>query len=385
MSKAVVVSAKRSVIGKFQKSLASVKPETLGAMAMKAVLDDTGIDPATVDEVIFANLFNYYMADAARYVWLEAGLPHSVPALQIDRQCGSSLNAIALAAMEIETGNAKIILTGGVESYSHQPFMVARPEGAYPRNLEFIPYEAHKNGLPMILTAENIASRYGISREECDRFSLRSHQLAAAAWEQGLFADQVFPVPIPQKKGDPKWVTADDCVRFDASYEGLARLKPVMKADGVVTAGNSSPMNDGASAVLVMSEEKAKELGLEPLATVSAWAAAGCDPDYMGLGPIYAIRKLLQRTGKTIDDIDLYEINEAFAAQTLGCVRELGIPEEKLNVNGGAIAIGHPNAASGGILTARLLHEMKRRDASSGIISFCCGGGQGISVLFERY
>ena len=384
MSKAVIVSAKRSVVGKFQKSLAPVSPGTLGAMAMKAVIKDAGIAPEMIDEVIFGNLFNYNMANAARYVWLEAGLPHEVPAFQIDRQCGSSLNAVALAAMTIETGNADIVLAGGVESYSHQPFMVERPQTAVPRSLKFLPYEVERDCTPMILTAENVAERYKVSREDCDKFALRSHQLAAAAWKNGYFDDQVFSIEVPQKKGDPQIVTMDDCVRFDLTYEALAKLKPVMKEDGVVTAGNSSPMNDGSSAVLLMSEEKAKELKLEPLAVVSAYATAGVDPDYMGIAPIYAIRKLLKRVNKTADDIDLYEINEAFASQSLACVRELGIPDEKLNVNGGAIAIGHPNAASGGILTARLLHEMKRRDVHSGIVSFCCGGGQGIAVLFER-
>ena len=384
MKKAVVVSAKRSVVGKFQKSLASVPPEKLGAMAMKAVIEDTGISPEMIDEVIFGNLFNYNMANAARYVWLEAGLPPEVPAFQVDRQCGSSLNAVALAAMTIETGNADIILAGGVESYSHQPFMIERPQSAVPRSLKFVNYEVERDCTPMIITAENVAERYHVSREDCDKFALRSHQLAVAAWENGYFDEQVFPVEIPQKKGDPKIITMDDCVRFNLTYEALAKLKPVMKADGVVTAGNSSPMNDGSSAMLVMSEEKAKELNLEPLGVVSAYATAGVDPDYMGIGPISAIQKLLKKVNKTVDDIDLYEINEAFASQSLACVRELGIPDEKLNVNGGAIAIGHPNAASGGILVARLLYEMKRRDVHSGIVSFCCGGGQGIAVLFER-
>ena len=383
MKKAVVVSAKRSVVGKFQKSLASVPPEKLGAMAMKAVIEDTGISPEMIDEVIFGNLFNYNMANAARYVWLEAGLPPEVPAFQVDRQCGSSLNAVALAAMTIETGNADIILAGGVESYSHQPFMIERPQSAVPRSLKFVNYEVERDCTPMIITAENVAERYHVSREDCDKFALRSHQLAVAAWENGYFDEQVFPVEIPQKKGDPKIITMDDCVRFNLTYEALAKLKPVMKADGVVTAGNSSPMNDGSSAMLVMSEEKAKELNLEPLGVVSAYATAGVDPDYMGIGPISAIQKLLKKVNKTVDDIDLYEINEAFASQSLACVRELGIPDEKLNVNGGAIAIGHPNAASGGILVARLLYEMKRRDVHSGIVSFCCGGGQGIAVLFE--
>ena len=384
MKKAVVVSAKRSVVGKFQKSLASVPPEKLGAMAMKAVIEDTGISPEMIDEVIFGNLFNYNMANAARYVWLEAGLPPEVPAFQVDRQCGSSLNAVALAAMTIETGNADIILAGGVESYSHQPFMIERPQSAVPRSLKFVNYEVERDCTPMIITAENVAERYHVSREDCDKFALRSHQLAVAAWENGYFDEQVFPVEIPQKKGDPKIITMDDCVRFNLTYEALAKLKPVMKADGVVTAGNSSPMNDGSSAMLVMSEEKAKELNLEPLGVVSAYAIAGVDPDYMGIGPISAIQKLLKKVNKTVDDIDLYEINEAFASQSLACVRELGIPDEKLNVNGGAIAIGHPNAASGGILVARLLYEMKRRAVHSGIVSFCCGGGQGIAVLFER-
>ena len=374
-------------MGKFQKSLASVEAHALGALAIKDVLDNSGIDPAQVDEVIFANLFNYNWANMARVAWLEADLPVEVPGIQVDRQCGSSLTAIALAAMTIETGNADIILTGGVESYSWQPFMIARPAMPFPRSLNFMEYMASvakRGNAPMIMTAENIAAKYGITRTECDAFALKSHQNATEAWRKGYFNGHVFSVSAPQRKGEPKVVTMDECVRPDTSMEALARLKPVLKTDGVVTAGNSSPMNDGSTASLLMSRSKAEALGLLPMATVTAYASVGCEPDYMGLGPVFAIRKLLKKVNRNIDDIDLYEVNEAFAAQTLACIKELELPMDKLNVNGGAIAIGHPNAASGGILAARILHEMQRRDAKSGIVSFCCGGGQGIAVLFER-
>lgn len=387
MREAVVVAARRSVVGKFQKSLAAVGGHELGALAMKDILTNAGVDPMEVDEVIFANLFNYNWANMGRVAWLEADLPVEVPGIQVDRQCGSSLTAIALGAMAIETGNADVILAGGTESYSKQPFMIARPESAVPRALQFVEYIASvkkRGNAPMIITAENVAEKYGITREECDKLAYMSHINAAKAWEKGYFDGHVFPVSVPRKKADPLLVTMDDCVRPDCTIDSLERLKPVLKADGVVTAGNSSPMNDGASATLIMAREKAEALGLKPLATVTAHASAGCEPDLMGMGPYYAITKLLKKVGKTVHDIDLFEINEAFAAIVAACVKKLEVPYEKLNVNGGAIAIGHPNAASGGILTARLLHEMVRRDAKSGIVSFCCGGGQGVAMLFER-
>lgn len=385
MRNAVVVAAQRTPVGKIRKALAGFDAADLGAMAAIKCIEKAGIDPAIIDECLMGNLFNVNHGCIARKVALTAGLPFEVPGVAIERQCSSSLNAVAYGAMLIQTGNIDVALAGGVESYSQMPLMIKNPQMAYPSNLEFVKYDTHPPHLSisMIQTAENLAKKYHLTREECDEFALRSHQNAARAWKEGLFDEQVFPVEIPQKKGAPIIFNMDECVRADATMESLAKVRPVLEG-GIVTAGNASPMNDGAAMVLLMSEEKAKELGLEPLAKVTGFASAGVDPSIMGFGPVPASQKLLKKAGLTVDDIDLWEINEAFAAQSIPCVRELNIPIERVNVNGGAISIGHPNAASGGILVARMVYEMRRRDAKRGIVTFCCGGGQGFSVLFER-
>ena len=387
MKEAVIVEVARTPVGKFRKSLAAFEAPVLGGMAMKKVVEKAGIKPETLDEVIYANLFNYNWGNLARLAVLEAGFPVSVPAISVNRQCASSLDAVAFGASLIMTGAAETVLAGGVESYSKQPFMIKRPEMGYPMALEFVPHRVSIDKVgdpPMIITAENLAEKYGITREECDEFAFNSHRKAAAAWERGFFDEEIFPVEIPQRKGDPIVFIKDECVRPDTSMEALAKLRPVMKKDGVVTAGNASPMNDGASAILLMSADKAEKLGLEPLAKVTAFASAGVDPTIMGIGPVYATRKLMEKTGLTIDDFDVIELNEAFAAQSLACIKELEINTDKLNPNGGAIAIGHPNAASGGLLTARTVRYMQERDLKKGLISFCCGGGQGFSCLVER-
>ena len=388
MTDAVIVEVARTPVGKIKKALASVEPHVLAGMTMNKVIEKAGIDPAIIDDVIFANLFNYQYGNFARVAWLEAGLPVSVPAMSIHRHCSSSINAVALAASLIMTGSADIILAGGCESYSQQPFMVKKPSTAYPMSLEFITQRNSSDAVgdpPMIITAENLAKKYNLTREECDQFALDSHKKAAAAWERGFYDGETFPVEIPQRKGDPIVFKMDECVRADSTMEALGRLRPVLLKDGVVTAGNSSPMNDGASAILLMSAEKAKELGIEPMAKVGAFAAAGVDPNIMGIGPVAATRKLMQKTGLTIDDFDIIELNEAFAAQSLACIKELNITDmDKLNPNGGAISIGHPNAASGGILTARTVRHMQEHDLKKGLISFCIGGGQGFSCVIER-
>jgi acetyl-CoA C-acetyltransferase len=327
------------------------------------------------------------MGNLARVAVLEAGFPVSVPAITINRQCASSLNAVGFAASMIQSGAADVILTGGVESYSKQPFLIKKPDTAYPMTLEAAPFRLSTDIIgdpPMIITAENLAKKYGITREECDAFALDSHKKAAAAWERGFYNGETFPIEIPQKKGDPIIYQYDECVRGDSTMEGMAKLKPVLVKDGVVTAANSSPMNDGASAVLLMSEEKAKELGLKPLARVGAYASAGVDPNIMGIGPVDSTRKLMAKTGLKIDDFDLIEMNEAFASQSIACLKELEIDTKKLNPNGGAIAIGHPNAASGGILTARTVRYMQEKDLKRALITFCVGGGQGFSLILER-
>lgn len=389
--RAAVVEAVRTPVGKMRQSLASMPAMTLAAGVIKACVDRTGIDPNQVDEVLFSNLMNNDNASPARMAWLAAGLPMQVPGASIERRCASSLTSLSFAAALIESGHADVALAGGVDSYSQQPILIKRPEQAYPGTLKVLDVKRSPDNIgdvSMIQTAENLAEKYDISREACDEFSCRSHRLAAKAWAEGLFDRQVIPVSVPQRKGEPKLVTMDDCVRPDCTVESLARLKPVIKADGVVTAGNSSPMNDGASAMLVMSEERAQREGLEPLGVVTAFASAGCHPHYMGYGPVVATQKLMAQTGLGLRDFDLIEINEAFAAQSLACLKEMGLDNEedmaRINVNGGAISIGHPNAASGGILVARILYEMKRRNARRGLVTFCIGGGQGMSLVLER-
>ncbi len=383
----VIAEVIRTPIGKFRKALASLEAPYIGSLVMKKVVEKAGIDPKSIDEVIFGNLFNYNWGNLARIALLEAGFPISVPAITVNRQCASSLDAMTLGASLIMAGAAEVVLTGGVESYSKQPFMVKRPESAYPMSLDMEPLKVSSDrlgDLPMIMTAENLAEKYGITREECDEFALNSHKKAAAAWERGFYDEETFPIEIPQAKGSPVVFERDECVRADSSMESLRRLNPVMKEGGVVTAGNASPMNDGASAILLMNVEKAKEFGLTPLARVAAFASAGVDPNIMGIGPVYATRKLMEKTGLTIDDFDVIELNEAFAVQAIACIKELGIDTKKLNPNGGAISIGHPNAASGGILAARTARYMRERGLKRGLITLCCGGGQGVACLLER-
>ncbi len=391
MRKAVIVNAVRTPIGKRGKSLACVPAAQLASVVMKESVQRAGIDPKEVDEVVFGNLMNFDYNNIARIAWLESGFPVEVPATVVNRRCASSLTAMVTGAMMVQTGNAEIVLTGGVESYSQNPFMVKRPETEYPNKLMVLETKQAPESIgnvPLLKTAENIAKKYNISREECDELALRSHMLASRAWKNGSFREQVMPVQVTQKKKEVT-VNWDDCVRADCSMESLSKLKPAIDPAGVVTAGNSSPMNDGASAVMVMSEEKALSLGLKPLAVIKEFCAVGCDPNYMGMGPVYATKKLFDRTGLSFKDIDLIEINEAFASQSVACLKEMGLynPEDmaRVNVNGGAIAIGHPNAASGGILTARLIYELGYRDLRRGLVTFCVGGGQGFSVILEKY
>ena len=387
MNEAVIVSVARTPVAKRGQSLAGFEAPELGALAIREVVERSGIDPESIDDVIFGNLFNFNHGNLARVTTLKAGLPISVPAVTIDRQCSSSLNAVAFGASLIMTGACETVLCGGVESYSKMPLMINRPDTAYPMNLSFAQFGVSTKEIgdpPMIITAENLAKMYGLSREEIDEFAVASHKKAAAAWDRRFFNDEVIPIEIPQKKGAPIVFDKDECVRKDASMETLSKLKPVLLSDGVVTAGNSSPMNDGASAVLLMSKTRANELGLEILAKVTAFASAGVDPNIMGIGPVAATRKVMNKTGLSIDDFDIIELNEAFASQSIACIKELGIDMKKVNPNGGAIAIGHPNAASGGILMCRTVRHMREHDLKRGLISFCIGGGQGFSLVVER-
>ena len=390
MRDAVIVSASRTPIGKFKGDLAGFTFPELAALVLRDVIGQVGLEADTVDEVILGNLFAGDWGNVARASLLEAGFPLQVAGLTVDRQCSSGVNAVGLAASMIQTNMADVIIAGGVESYSRQPYYVERPRAAFPAGIKELKYKVaparYVGGClssDMINTAENLARQYQITREECDCFAMDSHLKAAKAWESGCFDEQVVEVRVPQRKGEDKLIRMDACIRPETSMESLAKLRPIMEG-GVVTAGNASPMNDGAAVVLVMSADKARELGLKPLAVVREYAACGVEPTTMGIGPVFATRKLMQRHGYTLEDFDLIELNEAFAAQSLACIRELGVDPKKVNVEGGAIAIGHPNGASGGMLTARLVYALRRRNLKRGLVSFCIGGGQGFSLVLEN-
>ena len=388
MREAVIVSAVRTPVGKCRGALASVPAHELGALAVREAVKRAKIDPALIEDIIWANLMNNEINNMGRMVGLSAGLPIEVPGITLDRQCPASLNALAFASMFIEGGYNDIMVAGGCESDSRRTYTMEKPTGAYQVNppqwavIHTAPDEI--GNVPMGLTAENVAEKYGITREECDAFAVRSHKKVAAAWEAGYFNEQVVPVEVQLGKGKVNVVAKDEAVRPDTSMESLAKLSPVFKKGGIVTAGNSSPMSDGAGAMVIMEKSLAKSMGLEILAKFKAYAAAGVDPKIMGIGPVASTRKLFKKTGMTMNDIDLIELNEAFAAQSIAGIRDLGIPEDKINVNGVAIAHGHPLAGSGAVLVAKMVYELKRRNLSTGLISFCAGGGQGVSVVLER-
>ncbi|MBL4699201.1 MAG: acetyl-CoA C-acyltransferase [Phycisphaerales bacterium] len=397
--RAAVICALRTPIGRYGGALASVRPDDLAAHVIRAVVKQSKIDPALIDEVYLgaANQSGEDNRNVARMAGLLAGLPETVPGSTVNRLCASGLDAINIAASMIETNHGDIFIAGGVESMSRAPYVLSKSETAFGRSQELFDTsigwrfinpklaELH-HPFPMGETAENIARKYNISREDQDQFAFSSQQKWAKAHELGLFKDEIVPVSIPQRKGDPIIVDTDEHPRPDMTLEKLAKLRPVFAKDdlGSVTAGNSSGINDGASALLLVEECKAKELGLTPLAFVGMSASAGVDPAYMGIGPAPAIRKALKRASLTINDIDLIELNEAFAAQSIACARELNIDQSKLNVKGGAIAVGHPLGCSGARIATTLIHEMVRTDAKRGLASLCVGVGQGLATVFER-
>ena len=388
MREAVIVGAARTPVGRARGKLAAVPAHLLGAIALKAAGARAGIDPNEIEEVIFGNLFANEYANIARNVALEAGLPYEIPAFTIDRQCASSLSALTLAAALIQAGQADVVAAGGVESDSRRTYVMEKPTQAYqpvpPKWADFMTAPAKEDCISMVETAENVAKKFNVSREDADAFAAESHKKAAAAWEAGRFDSQIVSVETPVGKGTTESVGKDESIRPDTTAETLAKLRPVLPNGIVVTAGNSSPMNDGAGALIVMEREKARALGLKIWGRFVAGAAAGLDPKIMGYGPVVATEKLLQKTGRTLNDIDLIEMNEAFATQSVACIRGLNMDVSKLNVNGGAIALGHPLAGTGAILVTKLLYEMERRDVGSGLVTFCIGGGQGASVILER-
>ncbi|MBU8906087.1 thiolase family protein [Desertibacillus haloalkaliphilus] len=386
MTEAVIVSAVRTPIAKKGGALATVDPSIYGGRVIEEAIQRSGIEGTNVDDVIFGNCLSGG-GNMARLSLLQAGLPHSVPGVTIDRQCGSGINSVALAAEAIIAGRATITVAGGTESMSRSPYLLAPQERTYDRvPPKFVKRQLapdHIGDPPMGITAENLVEKYKISREEQDEFALESQQKMASAMEQGLFDEQIVPITIKGRKGEVTF-SKDEHPRPDVTHEGLEKLAPVFKKGGSVTAGNSSGVNDGASALVLMSKAEAQARNLEPLAIVKDWTVAGVDPNIMGIGPVPAIQKLLKRTDLSLDDIDLIEVNEAFASQVLACDRELSFDRQKLNVNGGAIAHGHPIAATGGMLVTKLAYEMKRRDVKRGLVSACIGGGQGIALLLER-
>lgn len=397
MRRAAIVSPLRTAVGAFGGSLRPLPANQLAATILKALVERSGIDPARIDDVVMAQSYSNSEAPClGRYAALEAGLPVEVPGMTLDRRCGSGLQAVIDAAMQVQTGAADVVVAAGVESMSnieyystdmrwgsragsvtlHDRLQRGRERSQPEERFGYI------SGMPE--TAENLAKDYGITREEADAFAMRSHQRAAQAWAAGKFADELVSVAVPQKKGEPIVFARDEGIRAETTMDSLAKLKPVIKG-GTVTAGNASQQNDAAAACLVVAEDKLVELKLEPIAWVTGWAAAGCEPARMGIGPVPAVKKLFARTGLSFKQMDLVELNEAFAAQALAVLNGWDWNDpDRLNVNGGGISLGHPIGATGLRILATMLHELKRRQGQYALETMCVGGGQGLAAVFER-
>lgn len=392
MTDIVIVAAQRTALGNFGGSLAKVSAPELGAIIIRDLLAKTGVAPEAVSEVIMGNVLTAGLGqNPARQALRKAGIPDAVPALTINQVCGSGLKAVALGMQSILSGDNEIVIAGGQENMSASPHLLnGSRDGFRMGNASLVDSMVYDGltdvyqGYHMGVTAENIAKKYGITREEQDALALASQQKAAAAQAAGRFADEITPVVIPQKKGDPVVFASDEFIKTNATAEGLGKLRAAFDKEGTVTAGNASGINDGAAAVMLMTAEKAAALGLKPLATIRAAASAGVDPSIMGMGPVPATKRVLERAGWKLEEVDLIEANEAFAAQALGVAREMQWDMDKVNVNGGAIALGHPIGASGCRVLVTLLHEMVRRDAKKGIATLCIGGGMGVALAVER-
>ncbi|MER2105735.1 MAG: acetyl-CoA C-acetyltransferase [Solibacillus sp.] len=388
----VIVSAVRTAIGAFQGSLKDVAAPTLGSIVIKEALERAGVASDIVDEVIMGNVLAAGLGqNPARQAALQAGLPHAVPALTINKVCGSGLKAVHLAAQAIAAGDADVVVAGGFENMSQAPYIMRNAREGFRMGDQKLIDTMIQDGLwcafndyHMGVTAENLCDQYNITREEQDAFSARSQKRAARAQQAGKFEAEIVPVEIPQRKGELVLFTQDEYIKAGTTAETLAKLRPAFKKDGSVTAGNASGINDGAAAVVVMSKERAHELGIPALATIVANASYGVDPAIMGTGPVQAVTKALAKANIALSDIDLIEANEAFAAQSIAVDRELAFDHDKLNVNGGAIALGHPIGASGARVLVTLLHEMARRDAKTGLATLCIGGGQGVATIVQR-
>jgi acetyl-CoA C-acetyltransferase len=385
---AVIVSAVRTAIGRQGSAMVSVPAHVFGATVVKEAINRVNVDPSLIDDVILGNVLSGG-GNIARLTALQTGFSINLPGLTIDRQCGSGINAINIAAQAIRSGAGDVYVAGGVENMSRAPYLMDRQSKPYSP----VPPKFRKSQLspkeigdpPMGITAENLVKKYNISRNEQDEFALRSQQRMAKAMEEGRFVEQIVPVEVPVKRGEPVTFEIDEHPRPQTTMEALEKLPPAFVEGGSVTAGNSSGLNDAASALVIMSNEKAKELGLTPLAVIRDFAVAGVDPNIMGIGPVPATRKVMERSGLFLSNMDLIEINEAFAAQVIACDRELEMDPEKVNVNGGAISHGHPLGATGAILATKAIYELQRRNGKYALITACIGGGQGIATIIERY
>ncbi|MDR2609856.1 MAG: acetyl-CoA C-acetyltransferase [Clostridiales Family XIII bacterium] len=388
----VIVSAARTAVGSFGGSLKDIPAAQLGGVVIKEAVKRAGIDPAAVDEVVFGNVLQGGLGqNVARQAMIAAGIPKEVPAMTLNKVCGSGLRTVSLAAQIIKAGDADIVVAGGTENMSAAPYVAPNVRwGARMGDTKLIDMMVHDgltdifNKYHMGITAENIVEQWGLTRDQLDEFAASSQQKAIAAIKGGKFKEEIVPVEIPQRKGDPVIFDTDEFPRDGVTKDGISGLKPAFKKDGAVTAANSSGINDSAAAVIVMSKEKADELGLEPLATIKSYASAGVDPTIMGIGPVPASKKALDKAGLTVADLDLVEANEAFAAQAVAVCNDIGFDPEKTNVNGGAIAIGHPIGASGCRILITLLYEMKRRNSKYGLATLCIGGGMGTALVVER-
>ena len=392
MREVVIVSAARTAMGSFGGSLAGVSAVDLGVTAAKGAIERAGVDVALIDEVIIGNVLSAGLGqNIARQITLGAGIPNTVPALSVNKVCGSGMRTVGLAAQAIKAGDADIILAGGTESMSNAPYVVKGARFGVKMGNQTLVDEMITDGLwdafnnyHMGVTAENVAEQKGITREDQDVFAVESQRRAQVAIETGRFKDEIVPVLIPQRKGDPKVFDTDEYPKFNTTIENLAKLRPAFKKDGTVTAGNASGINDGAAMFIIASKEKALELNLPIMATIKSYASGGVDPSVMGLGVIPASKKAMEKAGITAADIDLVEANEAFAAQAIAVCDELGFKREITNVNGGAIALGHPIGASGARILTTLLFEMEKRDVKHGLASLCIGGGMGTAIIVER-
>ena len=392
MTEVVIVAAVRTPIGSFGGSLKDISTVDLGSLVIKNAIERAGLEPEQVDEVIMGNVLGAGLGqNVARQMSVHAGVPVTVPAFTINKVCGSGLKSVQLAVQAVLCGDAEVVVAGGAENMSQAPYILPNQRWGSRMGNATVVDTMLRDGLTdgfedyhMGITAENVAEQYGITREDQDSFALQSQKRAVAAVESGRFKEEIIPVEIPQRRGEPLVFDMDEFPRKDVSLEGLSKLRPAFQKDGSVTAGNSSGINDGAAAVVVMSAEKAKELGVPVLATIKSYASAGLDPKVMGCGPIYASRKALEKAGLTVADLDLVESIEAFPVKACAVAKELNLYLEKVNVNGGAISLGHPIGASGCRILVTLLHEMQKCDAKRGLVTLCIGGGMGTALIVER-